>query len=470
MPRRGVSAESDEEDLDEESPEPSEETEEEEERPTPRRHPTRSRRHAASRSVRPWTIDDLDDEEDDVELVDEKTGKEAGEGFFASLRRPVFFRARDSWYFEPVLALAIIVVILVSLFAYTSTWPPIFVVESKSMQHGSGDVVGLLNTGDLVLVKKVSSSSVVPYVVGEETGYSTYGEYGDVILYQPNGQSSATPVIHRAILYLVWNSETQDFSAPELQPLPCGTGPGALYSVSGSATGCGWSNLISSITLYHVGWRDATVTIPLGAMGHYSGFVTMGDNNVAPGSPPQGEIDQLSGISGLVSGGWIIGVARGMVPWVGSFKLLIDGNAQEVPSQSWEFLALTISAIVLGGFGIHYLFRVEGIEDPRRLEQERAERREKADEEEGGPQWEERPTGSRWRGLRAWLAAPDEEEEEQPRPARKRSKPQGRPAVSKPAHPTRSRGRPRPAVRKTTGFFHRRTEKKPSRESNDDSL
>ncbi len=468
MRRWGEPTESD-EDLPDEADDlaDEDEAEDEEERPTPPKRLRRARRKRAS-DVRPWTIADLDDEEDAPE--EDEAEKKGDGGFWGFLRRPVFYRARDSWYFEPLLALAIIVLLLVSLFAYTAIWPPIFVVESSSMQHGSADMVGLINTGDLVLVKKVDPSSVIPYVVGEETGYSTYGEYGDVILYHPNGETQVTPVIHRAILYLVWDTATQDYSAPSLQPLPCGTEPGARYSVSGTPNGCGWSGLLTSITLYDVGWRDATVTIPLAELGRYSGFITMGDNNLAPGLPPQGETDQASGISGLVASGWILGVARGMVPWVGSFKLLLDGNAGQVPPQSWQFLALTISAIVLGGFGLHYLFRVEGIEDPRRLKEEREERRRREtgggeDESEG----EEPPRGSHWKTLRAWLAAPDEEEGEPVRTPRHVRKPK-QPAPHKPTPPPRSRGRPRPAVRKSKGFFHRTPDKKASKGSDDDSL
>jgi signal peptidase I len=449
------------------------EAEEEEERPPARSRSRRARQKASAHPVRPWTIDDLDDEEDDVD-VDEVDKKEAGTGgFWRSLRRPVFFRARDSWYFEPLLALAIIVLLLVSLFAYTSTWPPVFVVESGSMQHGSADMVGLINTGDLVLVKQVNPDSVIPYVVGEETGYSTYGEYGDVILYHPNGNAGGTPVIHRALLYLEWNNVNHTYSAPALSTLfPCGNSPGALYAVSGTPDGCGSTGLISTITLYDVGWRNATVTIPLGEMGRYSGFVTMGDNNLAPGSPPQGETDQASGISALVEGSWIVGVARGMVPWVGSFKLLIDGNAGQVPPQSWQFLALTLSAIVLAGFGIHYLFRVEGIEDPRRLkeEQEQARGKKGKEDEDEANDWEGQPKGSRWRALREWLAAPPDEEEEEP-PTRRRPVKKRAPKVhEKPVPSRRSHGRPRPAVRKSKGLFHRKADRKTSENSDDEAL
>src|SRR5579859_3245325 len=472
MPRRGNRADPDDEDLVDDDPEVDDEDAEEaeEEWTAPRHPPPRPRRRTGSRPVRPWTIADLDEEEDLPDPTSAKSRKRkddsAEEGFFQSLRRPVFFRARDSWYFEPLVALAIIVVLLVSLFAFTSNWPPVFVVESRSMQHGTGDTVGLINTGDLVLVKKVDPSSVISYVGGEETGYSTYGEYGDVILYYPNGDVHATPVIHRAILYLVWNAAGRDYSAPALAPLPCGTEPGARYSIAGSPTGCGWSGLLTTITLYDVGWQNATVVLPLGSLGQYSGFITMGDNNLAPGSPPHGETDQLSGISALVAGSWIVGVARGMVPWVGSFKLLLSGNAAQVPPQSWQFLALTISAVVLGGFGVHYLFRVEGIEDPRRREEE-ADSRERDEEDRSNPDWGEGPKAGRRKGLREWLAATNDEDE---LPAPKHVRKHPRAADARPAPSSRTRGRPRPAVRKSKGLFRHRSERRNAKDSDDDAL
>lgn len=467
MRRRGESAEPDDESDDEldsvseedDEGEDEEEEDEEEERP-PRRHPPPRRRHRGRPApMHPWTIADLDEEEDRADDEGSKDRSES-EGFFQSLRRPVFFRARDSWYFEPLVALAIIVLLLVSLFAYTSNWPPVYVVESSSMQHGSGDAVGLINAGDLVLVKQVAPSQVLTYIDGEATGYSTYGEFGDVLLYYPNGDTHVTPVIHRAILYLDWNPSNHTYSAPALAPLPCGNASGALYSISGSRTGCGSTGLLTSITLYHVGWRNATVAIPLGGLGHYSGFITMGDNNLIAGSPPQGEPDQFFGapISALVSGSWVVGEARGMLPWVGGFKLLLDGNAGFVPPQSWQLLGLTLSSIVLAGFGLHYLFRVEGIEDPRRLAEERGSGREREeDEEDRDPEdWAGRPRGSRWRQLREWLAAPDDEEDEPPVVHRRHARAVPRRTSLKPSRLLRGHGRPRPAVRKSVGGLHRR--------------
>ncbi len=306
-------------------------------------------------------------------------------------RPPQRWRARDSLYFAPLVALAIIIVLVVGAYGYTQNWPPVYVVESSSMQHGSADQVGAINAGDLVFAQKVPASQIVTYVVGMGSGHSTYGEYGDVILYSANGQGG-TPVIHRPLVYVDWNSSTSTFSIPELQGLACGSSPNATYSTSSTSGGCGWNDLPNDtvLTLNRIGWQSATVRVTLGSVtsGSHSGFLTMGDNNLAcAASPCQGEIDQgPAAISQIVEPGWVIGVARGMIPWVGSLKLLVEGNAGTVPTQSWQFLGLTVAVLIGAAFAIHYAVRVTRPMDPRRAAQQEAaeEEAEEADSEDRG--------------------------------------------------------------------------------------
>ncbi len=428
--------------------------EEDDERPSPRRRSgrsaSRSRPHPPPRKgpVRRWRSSNEDDDEED------------GDGPAPPPRKPpVFWRARDSLYFEPLVALAIVVLLIVGMYAYTQNWPPVYVVESMSMQHGTNDIVGLINTGDLVLAQKIASGSIVPYVVGMRTGFSTYGEFGDVLLYLPNGQST-TPIIHRAILFLSWNTQGS-YNASELAGLPCGSASNAVYATfaSGSTVpSCATTDLTGTLDLYGIGWRSANVSIPLSPnlLGAHSGFLTMGDNNFADSDCSTsciGLTDPQEGFSQLVEPGWIIGVARGMIPWVGAIKLALEGQASEVPTQSWQFLGLTITALILLAFGLHYLFRAEGIEDPRRKAEEEEAARERADradaEDDGGP-----PSRARrfLRVLRPWREKDDTEDEA---PPIHRS-----PKVTTNDKLTARRGRPRPHVR--------RSEKKRPRPPSDD--
>jgi len=167
---------------------------------------------------------------------------------------------------------------------------------------------------------------------------------------------------------------------PELNGLACGNGAGAIYTYTGAADGCGTSHLDTDLVLHHIGWQSVDVDVPMdpGLLGHHSGFLTMGDNNFDNGNTGDGLSDQYAGLSTLVEPGWIIGVARGMVPWFGAIKLALDGNSDEVPSQSWQYLGVTIAGIVLAALALHLFLRAEGVEDPRRKAEEE---REEGDEE-----------------------------------------------------------------------------------------
>jgi len=412
-----------------------EEDDEEEEEAPPRRRPRSPPRRNAHRKrpapIQRWKASEEEAEEDE----EEPTGSAVAKSW---RKPPVFWRARDSLFFEPLVALAIIVVLLVSLYAYTQNWPPIYVVESDSMQHGPSDQLGLINTGDLVLAQKVPRTSITPYVSGLQTGYSTYGEYGDVILFWPNGQGS-TPIIHRAILYLDWDPQGQgSYNATDLAGLPCGNEPGAVYWTSNTTLNgqpnCGYTHLTGELRLIDVGWDSVNITLFLlpATLGAHSGFVTMGDANPVPDQQGAG-----TSHSELVEPGWIIGVARGMIPWFGSLKLLLQGQAGEVPPQSWQFMGLTIVVAILIAFAIHYALRREGIETPLRREIEEEHRA----EEEAKPPSESLPHRF-WNRLRGRPSDEDEEEKGREEHRRRRTRPP--PTHAPPGH----RGRPKPQVRR----------------------
>jgi signal peptidase I len=409
------------------------------------RRPARSRappyRRARPTSVRAWDPDESASEDD----TDEQERWTRGRG--SRRKPPVYWRARDSLWFEPLVALAIVVLLLVAFWAYTQNWPPAYVVESNSMQHGTTDVVGLINAGDIVLAQKVPVGSIVSYLTGLQTGYSTYGEYGDVILYYPNGDTSATPIVHRAILYLQWDPTTDGYNATDLLPFQqagaCGTASNAVYATTGTTNECGTAELKAGneLELFHIGWKSINETIYPGrpALGQHSGFLTMGDNNTESDDYDQAGT-AAPGISTLVEPGWIIGVARGMIPWFGSVKLLLDGNAGRVPSGSWAFMGLTIAAVIVAAFGIHYVLRREGVESPMRRREEE-ENSPEVDEEEVSPGAVRRFFGA----IRPWRSEefdPADDEVDSP-PPRTRTRPpvERRPPV---------RGRPRPHVRPRT--------------------
>ncbi|MCI4362735.1 MAG: S26 family signal peptidase [Thermoplasmata archaeon] len=433
MARRGSDEEED----------PSEEDAEEE--PAPRRSRHRRRPGEPAAGITPWSPD----------------GTEGGEGgggwFHRGPKRPVYWRARDSLWFEPLVALAILVLLLVALWAYTQNWPPVYVIESESMQHGSNDVLGVINTGDLVLAQKIDPNKITPYMVGVQNGYQTYGEYGDVLLYYPNGDTSVTPIIHRALLFLEWNPLNNTYAAPELAPLPCSPTSHPYYRTSSTLSTCGTSSIAGQLTLYNVGWQGVTVAVDVGTLGSHSGFVTMGDNNYLPGHPGTGDPDEPT-LTSLVEPGWVLGVARGMIPWFGALKLLLQGDTSMVPSQSWQFLGLSLAGIVLAGLGIHLAVR--------RLEQRREAERSGDDASAT-----EEHVGLLARLLeRAHLSSKDEEDEsDEPTPPTHH---RGRTVRVDPRRLARRGGRPKPhtrrgeaAHRQTSGGHNRR-----ARDDEDESL
>ncbi|MDR3101897.1 MAG: signal peptidase I [Methanocalculaceae archaeon] len=79
------------------------------------------------------------------------------------------------------------------LFCVSGTWPAIVAVESESM-------VPNINVGDLIFViEKNRSGPLMTGVEAEATGVKSINNYGDVIIYQPNGNPKVTPIIHRAL-------------------------------------------------------------------------------------------------------------------------------------------------------------------------------------------------------------------------------------------------------------------------------
>jgi signal peptidase len=290
-------------------------------------------------------------------------------------------RVIHSPLFEPLASIAVVAIIILSLYLYTGNWPPMVVVESNSMQHGPNDVLGVVNTGDIVLVKSESvPSDIMTYVDSEVTGYATYGEPGDVLLYYPNGVSSDVPVIHRAIVWLDYDSALNEYSAPSLFSLQCGNSKDYVtFPVGGGPSNpvCPTdptSPINGNIELFHVGWMSVTVTIDLSQLAsdsrnQHSGFITMGDNNFLESGVGEYDQEMSCAISCLVASSWVLGVARGMIPWFGALKLWISGQTmcytgpqgtpigQCVPQQSWDYLSLCIVLIIVLPLVVPWTYR-----------------------------------------------------------------------------------------------------------------
>ena len=195
------------------------------------------------------------------------------------------FRESDHWGVSLARDLLWIVAVVggiaLALFLISGTWPAVVTIESESM-------VPHMNVGDLVVVvQKDRYGELQTRVQGNTTGYKKFEDYGDVIIYQPNGAKNPTvpipfissgvhPIIHRAI------AKVDVEHLPEYVSLDLG-----------------------NLSKYYV---------------PHGGYITKGDNNK--------NIDQVAVYQGLgviepVKDEWIIGKALFTIPLVGYLPLHI---------------------------------------------------------------------------------------------------------------------------------------------------
>ncbi|MEM2933608.1 MAG: S26 family signal peptidase [Halobacteria archaeon] len=155
-------------------------------------------------------------------------------------------------------ALLFVSITAVALYSLSGTWPPMVVPESPSM-------VPNINIGDVLFIQSPAYAKIITYREGREVNYKMFGDYGDVILYKPDGDSRMTPIIHRA-----------------------------MY------------------------WVNAGDLMPNGKIAPFAGYITKGDNNKY--------FDQggLPNVRYPVKPEWVIGVAKVKVPYVGYVTLIFD--------------------------------------------------------------------------------------------------------------------------------------------------
>lgn len=267
---------------------------------------------------------------------------------------------------DVLVAGAIVGVLLVAIWVYAGqpiSQAPVVSVESGSMMHGpytTGDSrhitqwnpppfgrIGTIDPGDIVFVKRVRSVEQVEVAFGQgdRTGY---GAPGDVIVFRPDGFTHKTRVIHRALLYV------------EADPEGCTPNVDCVYRIPAVCNNPGFDQWSGGQNLdeYCTG-SSRPITLHLQRDGlfldldnfpcspgagaacspAFSGFVTKGDNNLLA--------DQASTISRTVRLDWIIGKARGEIPWFGLIKLAIyenptyNSNTDPTLGRNWKILGAT---------------------------------------------------------------------------------------------------------------------------------
>jgi signal peptidase len=173
------------------------------------------------------------------------------------------------------------------LFAVSGVWPPLVAVESGSMTPNmhQGDLVFVMDEHRFDGESAVGETGVVTANRGEESGYRTFGGYGDVIVYEPDGRSDQTPIIHRAMLWVEDGENWSDEVSPEF------AGGSVCETDSDPDTDTGIRNCPAP----------------------HAGFITKGDAN--------DRYDQVRSLSGPVKPDWVVGTAELKLPGVGWIRL-----------------------------------------------------------------------------------------------------------------------------------------------------
>lgn len=226
----------------------------------------------------------------------------------------------------------VLLLVLSSLWVYTGRWghSPVVVVESGSMMHCSNGIggsasigrecdssrfgrLGTIDPGDLILVQEANGRDDIETYAGG--GQDRYGEPGDVIVYKPNGEGLNVPVIHRAMFWLQVEADGS-YTLPEL-------GATRVRSLDVDDLGLDREE-------YRLGPSCQEVAWPHNLRPGMAGFVTKGDNNEC--------FDQSS--SGLqylvVEEDWVVGKARGEIPWLGLVKLFVTDTLNTILGRPHE--------------------------------------------------------------------------------------------------------------------------------------
>ena len=240
------------------------------------------------------------------------------------------------------IAVGSVIIVFLLTFAYSGNWPPMVVIESGSMEHDDNPLypepryshLGIIDTGDLVIVKQAEKKDIVTYLGGKKTDYKKYGDYGDVIVYYKNGIETyngqpVTPVIHRAMAWVeVVDKENGTYYIPEIDTYFYGKIELAEIGLGGGASIKNLQN---------------------------SGYITKGDSTGNP-HPDQLTHYDITGASVQpVDPDWIVGMAKGELPWFGLIKLRVTqpDNYYEAPpecrSMLWISMFIVLAGPVLAG-------------------------------------------------------------------------------------------------------------------------
>ncbi len=215
--------------------------------------------------------------------------------------------------YDVVSSVLAVLVVGAYLYAVSGVWPPMVAVESRSMTPN-------MQVNDLVFVMEADRFSgpgahgdtgVVTARTGQDVEYRTFGGYGDVIVYQRDGNPRRVPIIHRAMFWVEDGENWYDKADPAyITAEECGETPSE-------------------------GLRNCPAP--------HAGFVTKGDSN--------GRYDQVTTLSRPVRPEWVVGAAEVRVPGLGWIRLQsVAANETETSTRHTTRVA-TDSHRPVAGFG-----------------------------------------------------------------------------------------------------------------------
>jgi len=237
---------------------------------------------------------------------------------------------------DVAIALVLVLILISALWAYTGQWwgTPMVAIESGSMEHDPPSFrddppfgrFGTIDAGDMVLLVKVEKrSDIIPrgsLVYGalkrQNSDEFFYGDYGDVIVYHPYGNTEGDQLIHRAMCWVDYNeNENGDVTYTVLD-----------YGIFNKES-------ISIEELALVDYKPS-----------HSGFITKGDHNQVS--------DQSSTqiCTEPIKVEWISGKARQELPWIGTINLFFndltsgDSTVSNVNQDSLICLFIVIGALI----------------------------------------------------------------------------------------------------------------------------
>ncbi len=221
---------------------------------------------------------------------------------------------------------------------------PVVVIETGSMMDCAQGVdtrtpvcestsfgrLGAIDPGDLVFVRNADSQGDVATLV--EDGRDRYGKPGDAVVYRPGGREDLTPVIHRAMFWIEIHDDGS-FSVPEL---------GITRSTNYD------DPRINDRERFGL---EGFCQLRLGNNPE-SGWITKGDNNRCWDQTGSHSISP-----GPVQPEWLLGKARGEVPWVGLLKLFVfdfisgTDNYGNAPGDLKAFMWFSVAAVIVVPWG-----------------------------------------------------------------------------------------------------------------------